>query len=299
MPADNVVGQAIRPSLTVVIVAVGEDVVARRECDRERVSLAGRHDLQPRAVGPDADHAATLKLNLRPVETHSPGYPLVADGDVQETVHAQANSRGDVVVHPAGTRHSWPEPFDQVDACVRSAVAVGVAERREKRRVDDVERPVDPLEPHHAPEPGGERPDLSVPDRNDRVDRRRGRTGHVHRIRAQVERAVGRGDDRGRIHDPRRLGDQLDRPSLRHRGQPPTARPGLRRVRDRGPQEHDRDREGSPFHRCFGSMGPVMGQRKARIHESVLRRECDVDGRDSARTKMRCTGDRRAERPEL
>ena len=44
----------------------------------------------------------------------------------------------------------------EIDPRVGLAVAVGVAERRQERRMNDVERAVDPLQAHHAPELVGE-----------------------------------------------------------------------------------------------------------------------------------------------
>ncbi len=213
-------GQAVGPFLAVIVVAIGEDLVGRREGHRERVTFPGRDDFQAGPVGPDPDHAPAEELDGRPVPGDAAGNPLVADRDIEEPVHPQPDARGDVVVDPVETGQLRPEARHQVDPRIGLPVTVIVAERRQERRMDDVEGPVDPLEAHDAPQLVGEGRDLSPSDRQDTVDRRRGRTGHIHRVGAQVERPVGRRDDRGRVEDLGRLGDPFDRPALGDRGQP-------------------------------------------------------------------------------
>ena len=70
----------------------------------------------------------------------------------------------------------------------------------------------------------------------------RGRTGHIHRVGAEVERPVGRRDDRRRVKDLGSLGDQLDGPAVGDRGQPWRCR--VRGPRSGGPddQEHRENR---------------------------------------------------------
>ncbi len=61
-----------------------------------------------------------------------------------------------MIVDAVEARQLGAQPGDEIDARVGLAVAVGVAERREEWGMNDVKRPVDPLEPHHAPELVGE-----------------------------------------------------------------------------------------------------------------------------------------------
>ena len=56
--ADDVMSQAVRPLLAVVVVTVREDLVGGRQGDLQWVSLPGRDDFQAGPVGTDADHAA-------------------------------------------------------------------------------------------------------------------------------------------------------------------------------------------------------------------------------------------------
>ena len=153
-----------------------------------------------------------MKLDRLAVPADASRNPLVADRDIQEPVHSLANARGDVVVDAVEARQLRAQPRDEIDARVGLAVAVGVAKRRKKRRMNDVKRPVDPFQAHHAPELVGEDRGLAVLDRQHAIDRFGGRPGHVHRVGAHVDRPIGRGDDRGRKHNLGRLGNQLDRP---------------------------------------------------------------------------------------
>ena len=60
--------------------------------------------------------------------------------------------------------------------------------------------------------------DLAVLDRQHAIDRLGGRAGHVHRVRADVERAVGRGDDRGgKEYVGRRATSSIFQPEARGR----------------------------------------------------------------------------------
>ena len=155
-----------------------------------------------------------MKLDRLAVATNPVRDPLVADGDVQKPVHPQADPRRDVVVDPVEPRQLGPEPRDEIHTRVGLAVAIRIAKCGKKWGMNDVERPVDPLQSHHAPELVGENRGLSVLDRHHAIDRFGRRPGHVHRVGADVDRPVRRGHDRGRKDNLGRLSNQLDRPAL-------------------------------------------------------------------------------------
>ena len=98
MAADDVVRQTIRPLLAIVIVAIGENVVLGGERHGERISLPGRDDFEIAAVGPNADHPAPLEMDGRTVRADGLGNSLIADGNVEKSVHAEPDTRCDVVV---------------------------------------------------------------------------------------------------------------------------------------------------------------------------------------------------------
>ena len=156
MAAHDVMGQAVGPRLAVVVVAVSENLVGCGKGHRERVALAGRYDLEVRSIRPDPDHAAAVELDRLAVPAGRPRNPLVADREIEKAIHAQADSRGNVFVDAAPARQLRPQPGDQIDSRIGSPIAVSVAERRKKRSMDDVERLVDPLQPHDAPQVLGE-----------------------------------------------------------------------------------------------------------------------------------------------
>ena len=252
MAADDVVGQAIGPLLGIVVIAVGEDVVPRGQRDRERVSLAGRDDLEPRAVRPDPDHPAAGHRGRRAVLADGVGQPLVADRDVEIAVDPEPDTRGDMVVDPIESRDFRTEAGDQIHPLVGTSVPISISKRREKRGVDDEEGAVDPLQAHDAPELVGEDVDLAALDRHDRVGRPRRRPGHVHRVLAEVDRPVGGDDDGRREEDVGGPGDRRDRPSLGHLRHRAVVGSG-----DGGAQEQRGEGEDSA--RVQGSVPPVAG----------------------------------------
>ena len=134
MAADDVMRQAVGPLLAVVVVAVGEDLAGRAEGDRERIPLARRDHLQAGPVGPDPDHPAALEPDRPPVLAPPARNALVAHGDVEESVHPQADPGGDVVIDAARTGDVRTEARDQVDPLVGTAISVGVAEGRQVGR---------------------------------------------------------------------------------------------------------------------------------------------------------------------
>src|SRR4051812_32353534 len=101
MPPDDVVRQAVRPALAVVVIPISEDLVEAVQGHRQRITLPGGDNLQVGAVGPDADDAAAEEADRLAVPADAAGDALVADGDVEEPVHPQADARGDVVVDAA------------------------------------------------------------------------------------------------------------------------------------------------------------------------------------------------------
>ena len=101
------------------------------------VALAAVRRLQPGAVGPHADDAAAVELQRRAVLAVGLDQAVVADGDVDPAVDAQADAVGGVV-GPAEARRSRPMPLTSTSALVGDAVAVVVVKAVEERRVEDV-----------------------------------------------------------------------------------------------------------------------------------------------------------------
>ncbi len=215
----DVMGEAGGPFAALVGRAVGEYLVGGGENDGAWVALAGRDDLEGGSVGPDPDHSASGELDGAAILAGGVRHSLMADGDVQEAVHAEANSRRDVVVEPIKPRSLRAQAGDQVDTLVGFAVAVAVSKRGKKRRVHDVERVVDPFEALHAPEFLGEDAGLAVLDCDHTINRLGRWAGHIHGIGPDKQRAVGRGCDRGWERHLAGVGRQFDFPAGRGRRQ--------------------------------------------------------------------------------
>ena len=137
----------------------------------------------------------------------------MTDSDVEEPVHAQADSGGDKVIQAVEARPRRSQAGHQVDPLVGFAITVAVSQRGERGSVHDEERAVDPFEALDAPELLGEDAALAVLDRQDAIDGLGGRAGHIHRVGTDVEGAVGCGRDRSGEEHLAGIGGQLDFPA--------------------------------------------------------------------------------------
>jgi hypothetical protein len=128
------------PALAVVGVVPHEQVEIRR--NRRSKVVAGHQcvRLHFRPVRPHPDHSAALQRVARAVRTLGIRHAEIADPDIQPAVDAHPHAIGGVV-GPARVFDSPAETLDQQLALVRHPVAIGVAEARQIRRMNQIEIP--------------------------------------------------------------------------------------------------------------------------------------------------------------
>ena len=126
------------PAAPVVRVVAREQVHLGRHRHVVDVALAARNNLQPRAIGTHADHAAAVQLDARAVLADRIRRAVIAHGDVEETIDGHPHSVDRVV--RATELEIEAKSVHQHLLPVGDAIAVVVVKRLEQRRVHHVER---------------------------------------------------------------------------------------------------------------------------------------------------------------
>ena len=206
------------PAIAVVGVVAREEVHLRRDGHVINVALAVRNDFQPGAVRAHAHHAAAVQLDRRAVLADGVGRAVVAAGDVEKAIDAHPHAVHGVV-GPAKFQVE-AQPLHDGLAAVGHAVAVVVEIRGDEGRMLDVKNIV--LEPDAARavhrRKGGELVGFPVAVRIGAADDAATVRLGVERavlIDADVEIAVGRGGEAGRVADIGGRGEHRDLPTGR------------------------------------------------------------------------------------
>ena len=127
------------PAVTVVGIVSGEDVEERINGKVIDVARTGRVDLQASAVGSHPHHAAAVMRDGRAILSFRLHIAIVTDGDVDPAVDPQGDPVGAMIGPPEV--QSEPETLHQIIGHIGDAITSGVAIRRERRRMHDIERP--------------------------------------------------------------------------------------------------------------------------------------------------------------
>lgn len=226
--------------VVLVRVVVGEKFVLLIHRHVENVAHAAREDFQPRAIRPEPEHAAARQIHARTVAPHRSVETLVADGDVEKAVHAEAKIGRHMIV-PVQRPRLGVRLLNQVRALPAHSIVVG--EDGELRVVQDVESAFEILHPENRVELFREDREASVgmKAKDAALGRIRVPRADVHRIFRDEDASVRRSADDRWVIDARRFRDEFDAPPGQGRRHPggERGRGGCQKERNDRAQLHD------------------------------------------------------------
>ncbi len=190
-PAVHHVRVACPPALAVVGVVVGEYFVFGVDPHVEMVAGSVGVDLQIAAIGAKAEDASAVIFRLAAVAV-SLGVedPFIADGHVEVIVHSQADVGRDVIVEVVTVGISIGR-IDEIMRIFADSVVIRIHGQDRRLMHDQFSVNVSQREDRH--EMVGENGDVTIGmNAEDPVDRLVGGPGHIHRVFANEDLAIGR-----------------------------------------------------------------------------------------------------------